>query len=175
MKGTGSDEPIVKTSLLGDVLPDREGGQKLWEILMHPAFPWDQGFTKLGSLSSMDRSSKSLQWLVHRLGAPHVNAVAWISVIFALGRFPLISVFVLLLSRLLHLLLCLSCRNGGVKVCRCPVSYWHGKDELSHTFVHYCVCTVGCLLHWGLSVSRHSFRIMENLTNLDSVKQYYQK
>lgn len=41
---------------------------RYWCILL---FPEIRDLTKLGSLSSMDRSSKSLQWLVHRLGAPH--------------------------------------------------------------------------------------------------------
>ena len=129
---------------------------------------------KLGSLTSMNRSSESLQWLVHHLGTPHVNTVAWISVILLWAGFPSFQFLSLLISRVLHLLLYLSCRNGGMRVCRCLVSYWQ-EGWGSHTLVYTPVYTVECLLRCSLSVSRHSFRIMENLTNLDSVKQYYQK
>ena len=86
--------------------------------------------------------------------------------------FPSFQFLSVLISRVLHLLLYLSCRNWGIKVCRRPVSYTSGRVGLSHT----CVTAVcGCLLHCALSVSRQSFRIMENVTSLDSVKQYYQK
>jgi len=107
--------------------PDREGGQKLWEILMHPAFHWDQWFTKLRSLSSTDHSSESLQWLVH-----HLVILLW-------AGFPSFQFLSLLISRVLHLLLYLSCR---MEVWRF-VDAWCLIDRKDGALTHLCalLCT----------------------------------
>lgn len=162
---------IVKTSLLGDVLPDREGGQKLWEILMHPAFPCDQGFTKL-------RKPVSGMWILSPVvGASPGGTTRQCSGLnisdICFGQVsPHFSICLVIIQVASFVTLSII---AEMEVWFVDAQSLTDTGRMSSHILLYTVCTVGCLLHCGLGVSRHSFRIMENLTDLDTVKQYYQK